>query len=714
MSVAVSAPRPPPPATPAFTGPVAPVSTSGVYQLGLTAVALVMIALPALYLALIAGVAYLGWLHAVYDTSILEAHVRGRAYVLVLLAYFGPIIVAAVAVLFMIKPLFARRPPSPPPLRLEPAQEPTLFAFVGRLCAAVGAPRPREIHVDCNVNASASFRRGLLSLVTGDLVLTVGLPLAAGLTVRQLGGVLAHELGHFAQGAGMRLTFVIRGISQWLARVVYERDVWDVRLVEASRGGTHWSIQAIAGLARGFVWLTRKVLFALMWVGHVVSSFMLRQMELDADRYEARVAGSHTFGETARKLPLLTVASRGAMVDLEQSWSEQRLCDDMPALVLDNLDQIPAATSAALLTEMASQRTGMFDTHPSDKERIDNADREAAPGVLVDEGAASTLFADFGALSRRATVAFYRTTIGERSTRARLVPAAEYLRAQRGESDAARALLRVLRLPQTLELPLRLPPVDTTDADAARRRLEALRAAQLEAEPSLRDLASREHEVRDRLRRGRMVELLHEAHFAQMDPGSFGFTEAEMSSPAGVVGEALTTLGRVQASYDETRALGAERLALGLARRAGSSAAATHELRRVLDALTKVGPSWTALREVASAVSTLAEQVPGNEAHPPLFLVMNGRLERAAKLLQELHGALRDVPYPFDHVAGELSVADYTLEGGPPSDTDRQAVFDATGTVVDRLQLLYVRVVGRLARAAEEAEAELGLAPMKE
>ena len=38
------------------------------------------------------------------------------------------------------------------------------------------------------------------------------------------------------------------------------------------------------------------MLWVLMWIGHGVSSFMLRQMEFDADRYEARVAGSETSG----------------------------------------------------------------------------------------------------------------------------------------------------------------------------------------------------------------------------------------------------------------------------------------------------------------------------------------------------------------------------------------------------------------------------------
>ncbi len=96
--------------------------------------------------------------------------------------------------------------------------------FIDRLCDAVHAPRPRRIDVDCQVNASAGFRRGMLSMLLGrDPVLTIGLPFVAGMNARQFAGILAHEFGHFAQGGGIRLIYVIRPISFWFTRVVYER-----------------------------------------------------------------------------------------------------------------------------------------------------------------------------------------------------------------------------------------------------------------------------------------------------------------------------------------------------------------------------------------------------------------------------------------------------------------------------------------------------------
>jgi len=53
----------------------------------------------------------------------------------------------------------------------------------------------------------------------------------AGLNLREFAGVLAHEFA-FHPGFGMRLSYVIRGINAWFARVIYQRDEWDLWLAE--------------------------------------------------------------------------------------------------------------------------------------------------------------------------------------------------------------------------------------------------------------------------------------------------------------------------------------------------------------------------------------------------------------------------------------------------------------------------------------------------
>jgi hypothetical protein len=307
----------------AFRGPIEPVRVPLLYDLGLLLVAVAMVLLPLLYIALIMLAGYGIYFHATESTGIFEG---GNAR-LAALVYFTPIVAGLILIFFMLKPLFARPPPQPLPVSLDPAEEPGVFRFVEKICATVGAPLPRRIDVDCQVNASAGFAAGFRSMFSQDLVLTIGLPLVAGLSLRELAGVLAHEFGHFTQGTGMRLTYIIRSVNNWFARVVYERDAWDEMLIKAStEGAIGLGMALMLNAARFMVWLTRRILWVLMMAGHIISSFMLRQMEFDADRYEARVAGSTAFETTSLKLRLLGLASQGVYSNFQNAWNQADWC----------------------------------------------------------------------------------------------------------------------------------------------------------------------------------------------------------------------------------------------------------------------------------------------------------------------------------------------------------------------------------------------------
>ena len=363
-------------------GSLPPKIVSPQYRAAMALVAAGMLALPVVYLALIALVAAgLGW-YAVHATGLFDAGGSSRDLRGAVLAYLGPLVAGGVLLLFMVKPLFVRRRRDGDVLSLTRADEPRLFEFVARLCRLVGAPEPVRIDVDCRVNASASFRRGLLSLFRRDLVLTIGLPLAAGLDLRQFAAVLAHEFGHFSQRGGMRMTFLVNAVNVWFARVVYERDEWDRRLAVASRQG-YWLIVLVALLTSACVWLTRRVLWCLMVAGRAISSLMSRQMEFDADQYAVRVSGASAFAEMTRRLPVLAAAEGGAFHDLSTAWTERRLGDDFPLLVMENERQMPADVRGRVRKADDERRAGWFDSHPTAAARIAAAEKLGDAGVFT-------------------------------------------------------------------------------------------------------------------------------------------------------------------------------------------------------------------------------------------------------------------------------------------------------------------------------------------
>ncbi len=395
----------------ALGGTIPKARTTIFYRLAALVVAVVMIILPLLYILLICLAAYGVYYHTVNHVGMLE-HGRGRGKVVVFMVYVAPIVCGAILVFFMVKPLFA--PPAKESRRrnLTPKGEPILFAAVERLCQIVGAPKPKRIDVDCDINASAGFRRGIWSVFLGsDLVLTIGIPLVETLTMRQLLGVLAHEFGHFTQGTGMRLTFLIRSINHWFARVVYQRDAWDEWLT-ATASETDLRIGWILYLSMMCVWISRGILWVFMAIGNFVSGLMLRQMEFDADKYEIRLAGSNAFEATARDLAVLQVAHQGALHDLLGFLRKGDLPDNLSRLIGNNVVEIPPNVQYKIRKAQDESKTGVFDTHPSDAQRIAAARKESAPGIFTLDRPARMLFMHYEALAKNVTWDLYCDLLG--------------------------------------------------------------------------------------------------------------------------------------------------------------------------------------------------------------------------------------------------------------------------------------------------------------
>jgi Zn-dependent protease with chaperone function len=399
--------------------------TSIVYQLGMIIVALAMIALPVIYLAMITAAGYGVYFWASHFSYLLNSGVGGgRVWLLKACLYFTPLFTGVVLVLFMIKPLFAPRPARAQPLALVPEMQPMLFTFVRALCQAVGAPFPKRIDVNCELNASASFRRGVFSFIGNDLVLTIGLPLVAGLTLRQFAGVLAHEFGHFTQGFAMRLTYVIRSINGWFARVVYERDAWDVWLDESAEDlDQDWRLMIIINVVRLAVGFSRFLLKLLMYIGHGVGCFMLRQMEYDADQYEINLAGSEAFESTMRRFHVLGKLTEQSYKKMRAGWNlDQQLPDDFPAYLIQRDKELPHEQRTKYEDAMGLQPSGIFETHPSNGDRIRRARQAGAEGLFLMDGPALVLLPNSGILARQVTHLHYAEDLGLPMEMAKLKP----------------------------------------------------------------------------------------------------------------------------------------------------------------------------------------------------------------------------------------------------------------------------------------------------
>lgn len=380
------------------------------YLLGLLGVLASLVVITLIYVVMIAAASWLLWLHLSMNWSWI-GHARGAKSLFV---YGGGYVLVGVVcgalVLFLVKPLFAPPRRRATPLTLDPRSEPTLFTLIYCICDAVGAPRPVEVQVDCYVNAAAGLRRGLRS-GAGDLSLTIGLPLVAGLTTRQLAGVLAHEFGHFGQGAGMRLGLLIRTINLWLTRAVHERDSLDEWL-EDWAADEDWAYGLLGKMLKACVWLERLVLRGLVRLGGLMGGYMSQQMEYDADRYEARIAGSSTFAATSQRMRYLSVAHEVVEGEAQRLWRKGELPDNVPLMVFRREQGITDATRRKLDQYAESQHTAWWHTHPCDVDRVRAAEKIAASGLALPDDPAKALFRDFDDLARRVSMYWYEVEAG--------------------------------------------------------------------------------------------------------------------------------------------------------------------------------------------------------------------------------------------------------------------------------------------------------------
>lgn len=705
---------------------IEPVRPTWGYLFSATFVAGAMLLLPLLYLVLIALVAHTIYWFCVHNADLLRTpNVKA-----IIVLYFGPIISGAFVLIFLVKPLFARRAKQSRPQRLSRDAEPFLYEYVAAVAEAVGAPPPRSIRVGCDVNAAASFRRGLASFFSDDLTLYIGLPLAQGLTVREFTSTLAHEFGHFAQRGGMRLYYIINVVNDWLMRVTFSRDEWDEWFATFLNqlGGFGWIIMWIV---RFGVWLTRTVLWGLTWAGTAISRALSRQQEFDADRHQVRLVGLPTYVRETRRLRNLHVAQMMAEGDLQRFWDEGRLADDYSALVVSNLQHLTPDIKKQLRKREREEQAGLFDTHPTDRERIASARREETDGVLhlpdeLGDLPATTLFQDFRKLSRAASADFYRSVLGDEFSAKKLHPSARLIESREQEIAARKALERYFQT----AIPL-LRPLPIAD-DAAQRPaspqetaklVQQSRDKMLAAVKDYETLCERYDEAESSVFRTTAAQALIDCKLP-VKAADFRLLDAKPKTIADKLKrgrEGLHQLAAKMLAY-ETEAGARLSYALQLlqldavAKRIPGGADLRAEVDDLLPEAQFISRQMSELlplRILHHRLGVLFSATKPNEDRQPLIKAILSTMELLHGQLTALQDELGERRYPFDHADATMTLRNHVLPEVPEANNP-YGLNVVTQDAALKLMTLQFRLFARLAQAAEKVEAALGMPPLPE
>ena len=715
----------------AVSDEIEPVQVTSRYTISLFLVGVGMLLLAAIYFVIaVIGIPFSVW-WVMHPPAVPPGQKIGLGAILVWLL---PAMIGILVPLFLLKPLFAPDSSQSKPRRLKRDAEPLLFDYVERVCDAVGAPRPASIRIDLEVNASASFRRGLASFFSDDLTLTIGLPLVAGMNARQFSGVLAHEFGHFSQRTGLRMSNLIMRVNIWFLRFVFERDGWDERLErwQATSGG--W-LFAILWCLNKTLWMSRWCVFGLSWLGRAMSGWLTRQMEFDADLHEIRFSGSKCFATTCRRLRELQVAHAFAMHHLQREFQDGRLVDDWSGMIAANLDEVTPETRKMLRIEEHKTKTGALDTHPCDYDRIAQANDEEAPGVFQlakmgeskEELPASALFSDFKRICQVVTFEFYREMFGKKVKKETLHSVDALIERRNSEKEAGKALARYFQVEIPVMHPLPLSRDAFRKPDSAKEtaaRLAEARKTMLKEVESYKQLIERYSTARKSHFLAATAASLLESN-VKIDPTKFELRWATHEFAQDKRDRAKQGVEHLSGRMLPFESAAGERLSFALQLlhvpkvidTVPNGADLAVEALTLLPAalfVTGLMAELPTLQILFHRTLILFDHIDGADKRNEEFFV--GLIETVAALrkrLKAIHKEMGNYIYPLDHQKKELTIREFALPYVPDEDAWGE-MLGVADDLMSKLVVVQLRLFARLAKIAEQVENTLGMPPLPE
>jgi hypothetical protein len=707
----------PPPADPAeeswdfLPGEMTPVRVPASYLFGLAIVAGAMVLLPLIYICVILLVCWATYYYATHSTDIffpVIGHYRRISLILGVL-YMIPILAGLSLIGVLLSPFFRSGRRDGECVSLSHADNPLLFRFIGQLCQRMGAPIPSRIDADLSVGASAGFREGFRSMFGNDIVLTIGLPLAASMTCREFGCVIAHELGHFTQRIAMRLGYVINMTNRWLVYAVYARADEPVLLDTTPSSGFSLLYSIVSHIGLG---ITRGILWVLLVVGHSFSSFMSRQMEAHADACAIAIGGSDAFISTFQKLAVMEQCYQRSALEFRNRVTP-KLPDDFPTYLAGLSAQCAGELQGKIIQQAAAAKTKWYESHPSHAARVAHAEAEKAPGLITENRPAKFLFGNFSELSVALTMAAYvRATGGRAIPEDRLFhvqPEADLVGDTAAEESSIRDYFHGLG---SFLRPLSIDAGGRLLLGAGSDRQGLIAASKLKVEsPEVPELCARLQAID-----GQLVQTLQHLAQTQMSGPAAGDTETSAASQSDLENSlrALEAQERdCGAELEPFEKAAAQRLTLtlGLLRtpavaRSMPQAEALHEevqgLTHILAKVTGAFPSLLQARREYIVLASLLNARSGGS------LSAGGPAADSVAKVKELLAGVRDalgpVQYPFDPPERHRTLADYARTKEFDPDPAMLTCKDAAAHL-QALVAVYYRLLARLVQIAKEVEA---------
>lgn len=326
-----------------------------------------------LFLSLVAATAYLVLLAISYPMEVINKFT--------VIVKLGAIAGSGMLLVFTLKFLFKIKNYQPENrIEIDPVDEPELWNYVLDICKHTGAPKPKYIYLDPDVNAYVRYTNSWLSLIMPvKKELTIGLPLTQCLELSEFKAVLSHEFGHFAQKS-MRIGSYIHTANTIIHDLIYNRDSWDNALERWKKSDLRVAFPA--WILSPIIWLIRELLKLFYLALNILNSSLSREMEFNADKFAAMSAGSEAIVSSLWKLDPASDQLNNIMKHLYNASKLQKYSPNLFYHYQLALDAGKAKQEEAL-NKLATDQNGhriyfttseiskahMYDSHPPNDER---------------------------------------------------------------------------------------------------------------------------------------------------------------------------------------------------------------------------------------------------------------------------------------------------------------------------------------------------------
>ncbi|MEM8984047.1 MAG: hypothetical protein AAGC71_13535 [Pseudomonadota bacterium] len=280
-------------------------------------------------------------------------------------------------------------------------EEVDLTRFVHDVADHVGANRPTAVllTIDPVVHAIPHYEATIPTLNSFRLV--IGLPVIQSLSIRELGGVVAHELCHFAVPENRRLRQTIATIATTIHQAGRADDAID-RLIE-----TDTSVgPQLRRLTAQFVNIGRWPVFVLSQLTERLAGSTLAEAEFHADWFHTELTGSATFKSTATRMHLLrhVFDEWKAVVAADPV---PRFAADLGRVIYDNANRHAAHSDKLLRDKMLEDCNLVGGPHLPNMSRIERVRAVCfGPGVLQGDQSAYSLLLHPARTARTTTLSY--------------------------------------------------------------------------------------------------------------------------------------------------------------------------------------------------------------------------------------------------------------------------------------------------------------------